>query len=110
VLADVFSGEAPANEKRMAKTMSFKTFLERSYKPWLESNLKSGSTCYERLDKAFKDFHALRLDEVTPWLVEKWKVKRQRLSFLTTKTIVMLGNPLVNLKLLYKLELAPLTK
>jgi integrase len=78
VLGKFHNGEDPSDEKRLAKAQTFKQFLDNQYEDWLKANLRTGKATFDSLDTNFKEFHNLKLFEITPWLVEKWRLRRQK--------------------------------
>jgi len=66
-------GEDPQEAKKRNRAHTFRTFIDEVYRPWLASNKKTGEYMADTLLATFKDFHDLKLDAVTPWLVEKWR-------------------------------------
>ncbi|MDH4378372.1 MAG: site-specific integrase [Vampirovibrionales bacterium] len=75
-LSDAYKGNDPAIRKRLAKAETFKQFLEDTYQRWLLTNQRSGKMTYDRLDKVFASLHTVKLNEINPWLIEKWRSKR----------------------------------
>lgn len=78
LLAESYKGEDLSDKRRQAKVKTFKEFIDQDYKTWLEANQKSGLITWDRLYKSFPEFHNLKLSEITPWLTEKWKARRQK--------------------------------
>lgn len=76
-LADFCQGKDPAEQRRLAKADTYLLYLETVYKPWLLGNLKTGNAAFMMLKASFADFHGLKLHEITPWQIEKWRMKRQ---------------------------------
>jgi integrase len=77
-LAESFKGGDPGDKRRLSKTKTYKQFLNEDYRAWLKHNLKSADMTHDRLELAFPEFHKLKLHEITPWLAEKWKQRRQK--------------------------------
>jgi len=77
ILAGFYKGEDPAEKKRKGKFETYLEFLEKEYKPWLASNLRTSEATFDNLYR-FKDFHGLKLQEITPLLMEKWRLKRKK--------------------------------
>lgn len=75
-LAEFFKGVDP-NRKR-AKDQTYIRFLENEYKQWLVQNLRTGEATFDRLKKSFPELHDLKLYEVNPFLIEKWRSRRQK--------------------------------
>lgn len=78
ILAGVCKGEDPTDKKRLAQAQTYLQLLEETYKPWLMSNLRTGEATFDRLKKSFTEFHSLKLHEIHPFLVEKWRSRRQK--------------------------------
>ena len=53
-------------------------FLENEYKQWLLQNLRTGGATFDRLKKSFQELHELKLYEISPFLIEKWRSRRQK--------------------------------
>jgi integrase len=77
VLVGVYQGEDPSQKRLLDKSQDYLQFLETTYRPWLLSNLRTGEATYQRLVKSFSEFHSLKLHEIHPLLVEKWRSRRQ---------------------------------
>jgi len=82
VLGDAARGLDPkaAKEARKygTKIINFKTFFENEYKPWLQVNKPDTwqMTC-RRLENRFMSYLGhLPLSEITPHLIDKWRVRR----------------------------------
>jgi integrase len=78
VLVEVYQGEDPADKKREIHVHSYLQFLDDIYKPWLLSNLRTGEKTYDRLKNSFSEFHTLKLNDINPMAVEKWRARRQK--------------------------------
>jgi integrase len=74
-LADAVKGVDPAEKRRLAHAHTLKTFLEQEYEPWLAANRKAGAYMAQRIRVGCESFLGKRLVEISPWLVEKWRVK-----------------------------------
>ncbi len=77
-LSDAYKGEDPAEKKRQSKAQTYIEFLDAVYKDWLIENLRTGEKTYDRLKNSFKEFHTLKLSDIHPFLVEKWRSRRQK--------------------------------
>ncbi|MFN8655316.1 MAG: site-specific integrase [Candidatus Obscuribacterales bacterium] len=99
VLADHYRGEDPAESRKRAAVEererteraererhdqakraiaeNYLHFLEAVYKPWLLLNLSHGEYAFDTLKKGFPELHGLRLSEITPGVIEKWRTRRQ---------------------------------
>jgi len=78
ILSEVYQGEDPAAKRQLAHAQNYLGFLEETYKPWLVSNLRTGEATFDRLVKSFPELHRLKLHEVHPLLIEKWRLRRQK--------------------------------
>jgi hypothetical protein len=76
-LADFCQGKDPAEQRRLAKADTYLPYLDTVYKPWLVNNLRTGNATYMMLKASFTELHGLKLNEITPWQIEKWRLKRQ---------------------------------
>ena len=94
------AGEDPMDKKRREETerqrqreaeareKTYIQFLDEIYKPWLEieeqSRIASGKArrhakvAYDTLKKAFPELHNLKLNEITPGMIEQWRIRRQQ--------------------------------
>ena len=61
-------------------TITLESFLDERYGPWIKSNKKYAANGQElkRIKSRFSDLMGKRLDEVHPWLIEKWRLKNKR--------------------------------
>src|SRR5208282_3437319 len=78
LLLAVSKGGDPIASKRLARAYSLKGFIEGDYGQWLKAHQKDGQTTIDRLENCFKEFYGRRLNEITPWIVEKWKTTRSK--------------------------------
>jgi integrase len=56
--------------------ITFKQFVEETFKPWTKSNKKSWRSDLSRLKPLVEFFGKYGLNEITPFLVESYKVRR----------------------------------
>jgi integrase len=78
ILSEAYKGDDPADKRKLSKTKTYLQFLEDEYQPWLKSNLKTGLATFECLKKSFVELYPLKLYEITPWHIEKWRSRRQK--------------------------------
>mgnify|MGYP001256878620 CR=1 FL=1 len=91
VLGMAADNQDPMAELREAKAkaseMTFVEFLDQEYKPWMDTNRRSGDHTYQRLTYLFKDFFgSKKLTEITAWDVEKWKTVRSKAGLKASTT------------------------
>ena len=77
-LSEAYQGEDPADKRKLGKTKTYLQFLDEDYKPWLMGNIRTGDATYKRLKVAFPELHNLKLNEITTWITEKWRSRRQK--------------------------------
>jgi len=58
------------------KADTYLDFLNETYKPWLKANLLHGEYAYTTLVKSFPELHQLTLEEITPGVIEKWRMSQ----------------------------------
>ncbi len=78
VLMEVYQGDDPADKRHLMQAQTYLQFLEETYRPWLLSNLRTGEATFNTLKKSFPELHSLRLDEINPLLIEKWRLRRYK--------------------------------
>ncbi|MCG7980296.1 MAG: site-specific integrase [Candidatus Thiodiazotropha endolucinida] len=83
LMAKITLGGDPAaekqEEKRKGERLKYSTlkgFLENKFRPWAEANRKTGSHMAQRIESAFSEFLDKPLEEISPWLIEKWRKGR----------------------------------
>jgi len=78
ILADAAKGIDPAEDKRRAKSPTLSEYLDGEYGEWAEQHYSDGDATVRRLKATFPDLLKVRLQEITPWHVEKWRTARQK--------------------------------
>jgi len=76
VLADSYSGLDPMEARRRERAHTLSSFIEEVYKPWADANLRTSVKTVARLRRIFPDLQEKKLGDITPWLVEKWRMVR----------------------------------
>jgi integrase len=76
VLKDVYGGIDPMEKKPDGQEDTYIEFLDKVYKPWLALNLVHGRLAYDTLKHGFPELHKLKLNEITPGVIEKWRTRR----------------------------------
>jgi hypothetical protein len=93
VLGDVAPGIDPAAERAAERQRdlkeraehTFESFICTEYRPWGKAHLRDYTLAEGRLKSCFGDLYPKKLDQITQWLVEKWRSERLRggISLLT---------------------------
>lgn len=76
ILANATKGINPVEQRRKEKRafLTFKNFIEKEYCHWVLANRKAGKSTMARLKSNFIfAFGDKKLNEITPWLIEKWR-------------------------------------
>jgi len=76
VLSEVYGGADPTERKPNGQEDTYIEFLESIYKRFLEKNLRTGKKTYDRLKINFPELHDLKLSEISPFVIEKWRLRR----------------------------------
>lgn len=75
ILADAFNGKDPNTAaKQMEHT--FGSFIDEEYAAWAKSNIRTNVATLRRLNQSFADFRGLKLNQITPLIVERWRSDR----------------------------------
>lgn len=77
ILGDAFKGKDPgAAAAKQTKEHTFGTFVDEEYANWAKANVRTHKGTLRRLNQSFADFRKLKLSEITPLLVERWRSDR----------------------------------
>ena len=77
ILAQAVQGHAPAAERRQGKAHTLRSFMTDVYEPWAAANLRTGDAPVIRIRTKFPELLDRRLVDLTPWLIEKWRLRRR---------------------------------
>ncbi len=77
LIGKVVDGYDPkeVREKDKRET-ALKDFINDKYEPWAKASLKFGQGTVDRVRSRFADLLDNKLGELTPWIVEKWRLGR----------------------------------
>jgi integrase len=73
IFAAVLNGADPREERRKARCVTLREFLDDPYGPWLIANRKAGAIMLERLRKGCKSLLDKKLTDINPWAIEQWR-------------------------------------
>jgi integrase len=77
VLGEAAKGNDPGAARKKAKAATLNQYLEDVYGPWLKAHLRSGDKTLAMIKARFGDeLGGVKLPNITPWLVEKWRSSR----------------------------------
>ncbi len=77
ILAEVYKGYDPQAAKRKAKGHTLESFILEVYTPWAETNHRNGAATISILKaNFFAELSKCKLNEITPWQLEKWRSAR----------------------------------
>lgn len=76
ILNNVHKGIEPIPQKGMNKPKTLREFIESDYKPWVLAHHKRGDETLAALNRCFNTMYSKPLIEITPALLEQWRVKR----------------------------------
>ncbi len=123
ILNDLHKGIEPKAKRGGNKPKTLQEFIEKEYKPWVLSHHKRGDETLATLTRCFNQFFFKTLIEITPSILEQWRVKRSNdgisnvtlnRNVATLKSVMtkatewgcLKENPLKNLKL-FKIDRSP---
>ena len=71
-------GVNPQSERKAKRNIeNFGQFVKEEYSPWVRANRKSGNATVKRIEKLFKPLYPLRLNAITPKIIEAWQTERR---------------------------------
>jgi len=77
ILGDVARGIDPMADKRKVKADTFEAYILNVYAPWVHAHHGNGENTIKMLRaQFFPILGKCKLDEITPWNVEKWRSAR----------------------------------
>ncbi|STX39311.1 site-specific integrase [Legionella feeleii] len=76
VLNNYNKGIRPSVTKGVSKPKTLHEFIECEYKPWVLSHHKRGEETLSSLNRCFNKLYSKPLTEITPGILEQWRVKR----------------------------------
>lgn len=65
-------------EAELAKQRTLRVFIEDVYQPWSEQHHSRGSDTPRKISAAFADLLDASLEDLTPWVVEKWRTQARK--------------------------------
>ena len=78
ILAQAVQGHDPRAERRKAEAHTLRSFLNEVYRPWSSANLRTGDCAGDPDYRAgFPELLDRKLADLTPWLIEKWRLRRK---------------------------------
>lgn len=73
-------GKNPITERKRARAVTrsptLAVFIRDHFEPWALEHQKRGAEATQRLRTAFADLQGVKLADITPWMVEKWRTER----------------------------------
>lgn len=76
-LGQLADGKDPLSARKVTKSATLEDFLHNEYGPWFVANRKSGDPILRRIKHCFlKDFGRIRLNEISPLQVDRWRLRR----------------------------------
>ena len=77
IIAQAVQGHDPRAQRRQAKAHTLRSFLAEVYQPWASANLGTGDLVVSRITARFSELLDRKLADLTPWLIEKWRLRRK---------------------------------
>lgn len=78
ILGEALQGGDPSAKRRQARNHTFTSYVDQVYGPWARENIRTAEATIRRLHIGFPDLQNKQLSEITPWLIEKWRMARLR--------------------------------
>lgn len=78
VLSQVALGETPRQAPKAQTTPTLKAYLADTYGPWVRQHRKTGDEIVTRITAAFPAWQTRPLDQLTTFVVEKWRTERRK--------------------------------
>ncbi len=76
VLSEAYAGRDPMAKRRAERVESFRSFIDTIYAPWAEEHIRTHKGTLGRLRGRFPELHKQKFKDITPLLVEKWRLRR----------------------------------
>jgi integrase len=70
-------GDDPRPERKR-KEHTLRTFIDEEYESWAKANRKDGDSTIARLNTSFAELFEKKLEEINPWIIEKWRTARMK--------------------------------
>jgi integrase len=77
IIAQAVQGEDPGAARKQAKAHTLRTFLGEVYQLWASANLRTGDAPVVRIRTKFPELLDRKLADLSPWLIEKWRLRRK---------------------------------
>jgi integrase len=77
IIAQAVQGQDPRAKRKEAKAHTLRSFLTEVYQPWTSANLRTGDGAVIRIAGRFPELLDRKLADLTPWLIEKWRLRRR---------------------------------
>jgi integrase len=77
IVAQAVQGQDPRAARRQAKAHTLGSFLSEVYEPWARANLRTSDAPVIRIRTKFPELLDRKLADLSPWLIEKWRLRRK---------------------------------
>ena len=81
VLGDVAKGLDPSSTEHLISTHTLGGFIDGVYGPWVVTDQKTGKQTVKRLKTAFHGLLELKLRDIGPWQLDKWRIERLETAY-----------------------------